>query len=209
MHWIFETGSAFFYRSATANETMEEYKMRSYPSSRILLVFGLVWSLVLYLVLRWIPLGISLEDAYGNAVTLTGFALVLLTAARLRSGWMAVTFAALVLFLFGIGVADSTLAIFGSAAVVCWLRNSRSSPGKERFALAAELLSGASTIGLAIGIHPKSSMVIGLCTWLFYLVQITPLAVTGHTELVHGHEALRSKFEATRRKVERILAASL
>ena len=181
---------------------------RLYPSFGIFIVFGLAWSLVLYLVLRWIPLGVSAQQAYGGAVALSGVALTLLITVRHRLSWTAVTFAVIVLFLFGIGVADPTIIVLGSAAVVGWVRNSRPSTGNVRFALAAELISVAGAIGLALGSHPGNAMVISLCAWLFYLTQVTPLAVTDRAGTVHDHEALRNKFEATRHRVERILAAS-
>jgi hypothetical protein len=187
---------------------MEEYNMnRPFPSFGMILFLGLVWSLVLYLVLRWIPLGISAQQAYGGAVILSSVALTLLIAVRHRINWTTVIYALIVLFLFGTGATHLTSLILGSAAVVGWVRNTRPPRGKLRFALAAELLSLAVAIGLASGIHPGSAIVISLCVWLFYLTQLIPLAVTQHAETVRDHDALRSKFEATRHKVERILAA--
>ena len=179
---------------------------RPFPGFGMLLAAGLGGSLALYLVLRWIPPGISAEPAYGAALTLSGAALAFLTAKRQKHRWTTAIYAIAVLFLFGAGAAGTTTIIFGSAAVVGWVRNSGVLSGKRLWLLAAELVSVAGTIGLAIGFYPARPITIGLCVWLFYLLQILPLAVTDRADPVCRVEALRTKFEATRHKVERILA---
>ena len=182
---------------------------RPFPSFGMILTLGLGWSLVLYMSLCLVPFSGSADQVYGDAVILTAAVLNLLTAVKQRRRWPTLVFAMIVLMLFATAAADATTKILGAAAVAGWIRNSGLSSLKQTASQIAELVSATATIGLAVSFHPSGPMVIGLCIWFFYLLQIVPLAVSDHSENVPGMEELRSRFERTRHKVEKILAVRI
>lgn len=173
------------------------------------LVFGLIWSIVWSLALSNIPFGISGPQAFGGILTLTGAVLMILTALRQGLHWSNILFGFMLLALFGAATVDTTVRIIGSAAVLGWIRTAGRPLKRPILPLSTELLSAAGSLGLAFGFHPTSAMVIGLGIWIFYLLQIIPLAASENTSRPTSPEALHHRFEATRQRVEKILAARL
>ena len=182
---------------------------RPFSSFTMTLTLGLGWSLVLYMALCLVPASIYSNQAYGGAIILTGAALTLLTAVQQCHRWPTPVFAMIVLMIFGLAATDATTKILGAAAVAAWVRNSGLESLKQPLSLVAELVSAIGTIALAASFNPSGPMVIGLCIWFFYLLQIVPLIISDHSEHVPRMEELRSRFEQTRQKVERILASRI
>lgn len=173
------------------------------------LVFGLIWSLAWSLSLAILPPGPSGQRIYGALLALTGAVLAILTAHRQNFSWTHILYALALIGLFGAAEVGTPVRIIGSAAVLGWVRTAGRYRRGLTLPVTAELFSGAGSIGLALGFNPTSAIVIGLGTWLFYLLQIVPLAVSGDCEWPARAEVLQRRFEATRQRVENILAARL
>ena len=179
---------------------------RPFPGFGLLIVIGLGWSFASYRAIDLFQLSFSMDHAYGSAAVLTGAILVLLAAAQQRHRWPTPVFAMIVLMIFGAAATDATTKILGAAAVAGWVRSSGPASLSRPVALFAELTSAIGTIGLSFGFHPNGPLAIGLCIWFFYLLQTIPMVVSDRSEKGAGMAELRSKFEQTRHRVEKILA---
>ena len=182
---------------------------RPFPGFGLLIVIGLGWSFAVYTALGLSQLLHFMDHAYGGAAVLTGAILVLLAAAQQRHRWPIPVFAMVVLMIFGAAAADATTKILGAAAVAGWVRNSGPASLRCPVALFAEIASAIGTTVLAFGFHPNGPLAIGLCIWCFYLIQTIPMVVSGRSEKAAGMAELRSKFERTRHRVEKILASRI
>lgn len=182
---------------------------RHFPSLWTALVFGLIWSLAWSLALTLVPVGIAGQQAYGAALALSGAALAILTALRQNFRWTSILFAFILLLLFGAASVATAVRIIGSAAVLGWVRTAGRPQNRRILPLVAELIAAAGILCLAVGFYPTSAIVIGLGVWLFYLLQLIPLAAVDSTDWTASRESHHRRFETTRQRVEKILAARI
>ena len=182
---------------------------RLFPNLWTALIFGMGWSLTLTLALTLMPDGIPARHCFGGALALSGAAIVLLTARRQKMHWTSVIFANLTLFSFVPMGVDAAASLIGTAAALGWVRSAGRQPGEKSTPVAAEIIATVGAIGLAAVFRPSGALSIGLCIWIFYLLQIIPMALADNTGRTGQEDLLHARFERSRQRVEKILAARL